>query len=113
MRVEDVPGSDEGNTGWFLDLFGTEKASNVPAIARVGNKRAVSGAHSVVEQYAKGRVFVAEGSNQLWVISVQRQFVERCVKVDETGDNSRGKGYDGLISIPERFQSQLAVIDTL
>lgn len=71
---------DDSINGWFLCFRGTAEVSNVQAFELVGNKRTLSRACHIVEEYTEVRVFVRTGLALWSVAEAQRQSADGVLK---------------------------------
>lgn len=70
-RAEEAFSSEDSSTGWFPYSTDTVEVSKVRDLQRVSNKRTITGAFSVVEEYALARDSVRAGRSLLSVDDAQ------------------------------------------
>lgn len=94
-RVEVVIRSNDGSVSCFSYSRDAGEVSNVPSFARFTNRRTVSRALHVVEEYAEPRVSFRAGSILMLATDAQPQFAEWCAEADGPGDNGGDENQGG------------------
>lgn len=74
--------------------------NNVPSFERLPNKRTVSRACLVVQEYAEVRVLICAGASLTLAADVQSPYSELCTEVDDPGENGGDENQDGSDRTP-------------